>query len=88
MTYVKTYLSVLKKHVENLKCDVKDWSHGLQQFAVNSDLKLSNNNPAQFEYPRQTHILEKIYVVTLLQEELCPYVIDKNSSHVNKCVYL
>ena len=38
MTYVKTYLSTLKKHVENLKRGVKDWSCDLQRFAVRGKL--------------------------------------------------
>ena len=38
MTYVKTYLSTLKMHVENLKRDVKDWSRDLQRFAVRGKL--------------------------------------------------
>ena len=46
MTYVKTYLSTFKTHVENLKRDVRTdhvTSSG-SRFAVNSDLKLSNNS--------------------------------------------
>ena len=38
MTYVKTSLSTLKTHIENLKQDMKDWSRDLQRFAVRGKL--------------------------------------------------
>ena len=52
MTYVKTYLPTLKTHVVNLNvtrkaCHVT--SSG-QWFAVNSNLKLSNEHFSSFEF--------------------------------------
>ena len=39
MTYVKTYLSTLKMHVVNLKCDAKDLSRDLQRLEVQDKLE-------------------------------------------------
>ena len=39
MTYVKTYLTTLKMHVINLKCDAKDLSHDLQRLEVHGKLE-------------------------------------------------
>ena len=38
MTYVKTYLPTLKKHVVNLKRDAKDLSRDLQRLKVRGKL--------------------------------------------------